>query len=60
VDGVIKEEAEKAKKGAFAAQVDIAGQYLSSQVHADKLSEFLTTDLYPRLPSEAAPTRPKL
>jgi malate synthase len=60
VDGVIKEETEKAKKGAFSSTVDIAGQYLSSQVHADMLSDFLTTDLYPHLSAEAAPTRPRL
>jgi len=52
IDSIIKEEVVIAKKSAaFGSTVDSAATYLSSQVKAKLLSEFLTSDLYPNIAS---------
>jgi len=59
-DEILKEEAEKAKKTITAKNVDLARRYLSEQIHAPVVSDFLTSDMMPHLDEYSAPTRPKL
>lgn len=42
VDQIIEEEAKKAAKSTAAKPLDIAKRYISQQVHAPVLSDFLT------------------
>jgi malate synthase len=56
IDGILAEEATKAAKTIPASQVDYAKRYMSSQVHAPVLSDFLTSDLMSSLSeSEKSP-----
>lgn len=46
VDKILDEETAKTKKsGLDAKRVDLCARYLKEQIRADKLSDFLTTDL---------------
>ncbi|GAA5921118.1 hypothetical protein JCM1841_002425 [Sporobolomyces salmonicolor] len=59
VDKILDEETAKTKKsGLDEKRVDLCARYLKEQIRADKLSDFLTTDLTPHLDEYAAPTRP--
>jgi len=59
VDKILDEETLKTKKsGLDAKRVDLCARYLKEQIRADKLSDFLTTDLTPHLDEYAAPARP--
>ncbi|GAA6010445.1 hypothetical protein JCM10207_001308 [Rhodosporidiobolus poonsookiae] len=57
VDKILDEETEKAKKGLDAKRVDLCARYLKDQIRAEKLSDFLTSDLTPHLDEYAAPAR---
>jgi len=59
-DEILKDEAQTCKKTINAKNVDLAQRYLSEQVHAPVVSEFLTSDMMQYLDEYSAPTRPKL
>ncbi|GAA5932667.1 hypothetical protein JCM10213_006295 [Rhodosporidiobolus nylandii] len=59
VDKILDEETEKTKKtGLDAKRVDLCAGYLKEQIRAEKLSDFLTTDLTPHLDEYSASARP--
>jgi len=58
IDSILKEEADKAKKQFGEKNTETARLYMSSQVHAPVLSEFLTSDMMDHLDPQAAPARP--
>ncbi|GAA5914897.1 hypothetical protein JCM6882_008101 [Rhodosporidiobolus microsporus] len=59
VDKILDEETNTAKKtGLDSGRVDLSAKYLKDQIRAEKLSDFLTTDLTPHLDEYAAPARP--
>jgi malate synthase len=46
VDGILAQETEKTKKsGLDAKRVDLCARYLKEQIRAERLSDFLTSDL---------------
>lgn len=54
MDGFLKEEADKVKGQFGDKNTETARAYISAQVHAPVLSDFLTSDMYDHLDASVA------